>query len=272
MQGLKDFIPTDVKIRYINKLLEVGFDTLDFGSFVSPKVIPQMKDTAEVVVSLDLRNTRSKLLAIVANERGAEDACRFPQIKFLGFPLSVSETFQIRNTNKSIKDAFTEVGKINELCSKNNKDLVIYISMGFGNPYGDPYDENIIAEFIDRLRDTGIKIISLSDTIGVSQPAQISGLFSSLTQKDSSIEIGVHLHSTPGKTLEKIEAAFTSGCKRFDGAIRGFGGCPMAKDDLVGNMATEKIINFLEENGVSTGLDMKKFEEAFLMSSSVFLH
>jgi len=270
MQGLDGFIPTDQKVKYINQLLKVGFDSIDFGSFVSPKAIPQMRDTAEVLAQLDLSSTRSKLLAIVANTRGAEDACRFDSISYLGFPLSISETFQQRNTNKSIVEALNVVSDIQELCTKHNKKQVVYISMGFGNPYGDPYDVEIVEKFTDILSTLNVKIISLSDTIGVSEPGQIEYLFKTLVKKFPAVEFGAHLHSTPATRLEKIEAAYNSGCQRFDGAIKGFGGCPMAKDELVGNMATETILSFLDSKNDAPVLDRNEFLKALQLADTVF--
>lgn len=270
MQGLTAFIPTDKKAAYINQLLKVGFDTIDFGSFVSPKAIPQMRDTAEVLSHLDLSASSSKLLAIVANVRGASDALAYPQISYLGFPLSLSETFQLRNTNKSIAEALTEVNQIQELCAKKGKQLVVYLSMGFGNPYGDPYNEMVVAEFSGRLYQHGVRIISLADTVGVSAPDQIRYLFKTLIKEYPQIEFGAHLHSTPSKSVEKIEAALESGCQRFDGAIKGFGGCPMANDELVGNLATETILSLLKSKGASPAIDEKEFANALLMADSVF--
>ncbi|MBX2896276.1 MAG: hydroxymethylglutaryl-CoA lyase [Cyclobacteriaceae bacterium] len=269
MQGLKEFIPTEKKIAYLNQLLKVGFDTIDFGSFVSAKAIPQMRDTAEVLNKLDLVNTSSNLLAIVANVRGAEDACKFDVIRYLGFPLSISETFQQRNTNKSISEALNTVSDIQELCTRCNKQQVVYISMGFGNPYNDPYDVGIVEQFADILATLGVKIISLADTIGVSEPQQIEYLFKSLIKKFPAIEFGAHLHSNPKTSIEKIEAAFNSGCQRFDGALKGFGGCPMAKDELVGNMATETIVSFLESK-VDLKLNKEEFSKALVMANEVF--
>lgn len=270
MQGLTAFIPTDKKAAYINQLLKVGFDTIDFGSFVSPKAIPQMRDTAEVLSHLDLSAPSSKLLAIVANVRGASDALAHPQISYLGFPLSLSETFQLRNTNKSIAEALTEVNQIQELCAQRGKQLVVYLSMGFGNPYGDPYNEMVVAEFSGRLYQHGVRIISLADTVGVSAPDQIRYLFKTLIKEYPQIEFGAHLHSTPSKSVEKIEAALESGCQRFDGAIKGFGGCPMANDELVGNLATETILSLLKSKGEQPAIDEKEFANALLMADSVF--
>ncbi len=272
MQGLEEFIPTDEKALYINQLLKVGFDTIDFGSFVSPRAIPQMRDTAEVLRQLDLSNTKTKLLAIVANTRGAEEACAFDQVQYLGFPLSISETFQQRNTNKSIVEALNTVNEIQELCKKHNKQQVVYISMGFGNPYGDPYDGEIVNKFADILSTLEIEIISLSDTIGVSEPDQIQYLFKSLTKSFPKIEFGAHLHSNPLTRLEKIEAAYHAGCQRFDGAIKGFGGCPMAKDELVGNMATETILDFLKSKNESPNLNFSEFEKAVQLANQIFPH
>jgi hydroxymethylglutaryl-CoA lyase len=270
MQGLDEFIPTDKKITYINQLLRVGFDTIDFGSFVSPKAIPQMRDTAEVLDGLDMNIGRSKLLAIVANTRGAEEACKFGMISYLGFPLSISETFQRRNTNKSIAEALNTVGEMQDLCVRNGKQLVVYISMGFGNPYGDPYDEGVVGKFVDILSTLGVSIVSLADTIGVSKPDQIRRLFSTLAAEFSKIEVGVHLHSNPATAMEKIEAAYSAGCKRFDGAIKGFGGCPMAEDELVGNLDTQTIVQYLNEQKVELTLDMDEFGKAVILADKVF--
>ena len=247
MQGIDEFIVTEDKIRYINQLLRVGFDTIDFGSFVSAKAIPQMRDTKDVLAGLDLTKTKSRLLAIVANTRGAEEAAQYQQITYLGFPLSISETFQQRNTNKSITEALNTLADIQNICESTGKQQVVYISMGFGNPYNDPYSITLVEKFVDILQTLGVKIISLADTIGVSTPEQISYLFKTLSGKFKEVELGTHLHSTPQTAIEKINAAYEAGCKRFDGAIKGFGGCPMAKDDLVGNLATETILSFLED-------------------------
>ena len=270
MQGLHEFIPTESKISYINQLLKVGFDTIDFGSFVSPKAIPQLKDTAEVLRGLDLSNTSSKLLAIVANVRGAEEAVTHKEITYLGFPFSISETFQQRNTNKSITEALNTLNEIQELCVKHSKELVAYISMGFGNPYGDAYDPEIVAQFTDILASLGVKIISLADTIGVSEPISIHSLFTTLKQAHPTIEFGAHLHSNPNTAIEKIEAAYDAGCRRFDGAIKGFGGCPMAKDDLVGNLATETMLSVFKKKEVSLQLDQEAFNKSLLMAGEVF--
>ncbi len=270
MQGLHDFIPTATKIEYINQLLKVGFDTIDFGSFVSPKAIPQMRDTSEVLSGLDLATTKSKLLAIIANVRGAKDASQFDEINYLGYPLSLSETFQQRNTNRSIDDAFNDLAEIQELSEDAEKTLVVYLSMGFGNPYGDPYEMDYVEEFVDRLDKMEVSVISLADTIGVSNPKNISTLFETIIPKFPHIEVGAHLHTTPETTREKVEAAYQSGCRRIDGAIMGFGGCPMAKDDLTGNMATERILDYLKSENVDTGLDMKEFEKGMNLASNFF--
>lgn len=270
MQGLTEFIPTEQKVKYTNQLLKVGFDTIDFGSFVSPKAIPQLRDTAEVLSQLDLTNTKSKLLAIVANTRGAEEASKHEVITYLGFPLSISETFQQRNTNKSISEALNSIQEIQSICNSSNKILVTYISMGFGNPYKDLYNVNVVERFVDILATLDVKIISLADTIGVSKPDQIQFLFTSLTKKFTSIEFGVHLHSNPATAIEKIEAAYLSGCQRFDGALKGFGGCPMAEDELVGNLATETVLTYLDSKDASPKLDRKAFQEAMLLANQIF--
>jgi hydroxymethylglutaryl-CoA lyase len=270
MQGLPEFIPTEQKILYINKLLQVGFDTIDFGSFVSEKAIPQLRDTQKVLDRLDLSSTGSKLLAIVANTRGAGDASKFQAITYLGFPLSISETFQKRNTNKSIAEALNTVEEIQNICIRSGKTLVTYLSMGFGNPYGDPYNVDLVTKLSDVLVTMGIKIISLADTIGVSSPDNITFLFNSLSRQFKEVEFGAHLHSNPATALEKITAAYDAGCRRFDGAIRGFGGCPMAEDELVGNIATETILDFLKARRLSTGIDEKTFIEAQAIADRIF--
>lgn len=271
MQGMHDFIPTESKASYINKLLKVGFDTIDFGSFVSPKAIPQLKDTADVLSRLDLTNTQSKLLAIIANQRGAQDAVSFDEIQYLGYPFSISETFQQRNTNSSIDESLGRVEAIQELCVKHNKEMVIYISMGFGNPYGDPFHEDIVAQWIERLSQLELKIFALSDTIGVSEPGIIKRLFSTLIPEYPNFEIGAHLHTTPDTWKEKIESAYESGCRRFDGAMLGFGGCPMAADELTGNMATENLVSFFEEIGIDHLLSKDHFQEVSLEANNLFL-
>ena len=272
MQGIHDFIPTDVKVDYINSLLEVGFDTIDFGSFVSPKAIPQMKDTKEVVGRLNINSSSSKLLSIVANYRGAEEASVFDEITYLGFPFSISETFQQRNTNSSVSESLERVKAIQELCNKTGKELVVYISMAFGNPYNDPWDADIVEEWMDKLKnDTSVKIFALSDTIGVSTPDKISYLFSSLIPRFPDIEIGAHLHTVPTAWEEKIEAAYNSGCRRFDGALKGYGGCPMAKDELTGNMPTEKMIDFFTKNNINLGLNFDSLDMSINKLNKVFL-
>ncbi|TXB65880.1 hydroxymethylglutaryl-CoA lyase [Vicingus serpentipes] len=270
MQGLHDFIPTETKANYINQLLKVGFDTIDFGSFVSPKAIPQMRDTADLLTQLDLSSTKSKLLAIIANQRGANDAIQFNEIDYLGFPFSISETFQQRNTNSSISESLTRVEEIQSLCVNNNKKLVVYISMAFGNPYGDKWNSEIVIEWTKKLADLGIEIIALSDTIGVSNKDNISSLFNNVIPEFTNVEIGAHLHTTPDTWLEKVDAAYQNGCRRFDGAIKGFGGCPMAKDDLTGNMATENLIKYFNQNNITTNLNNTEFENSLLKVLSVF--
>lgn len=271
MQGIKEFISTDQKVNYINQLLKVGFDTLDFGSFVSPKAIPQMADTAEVLKRLDLSSTRTKLLAIVANERGAQDACMYNEIQYLGYPFSISETFQQRNTNASIAESLERVKAIQELCVKHNKKLVVYISMAFGNPYGDAWSSDIAIRWSKELHEQlGIGIIALSDTIGVSNPENISYLFNALIPALPQVEFGAHLHTTPDKWEEKVAAAYASGCRRFDGAIKGFGGCPMAADELTGNMPTENMIGYFEKRNIQTGIDQSAFAQSMLVAGTIF--
>lgn len=270
MQGLHEFIPTEKKANYINQLLRVGFDTIDFGSFVSPKAIPQMRDTADVLSKLKLDGSPSKLLAIVANVRGAEDAATFDEIQYLGFPLSISEQFQQRNTNKSIAEALVQLEQIQSICVKHNKQLVTYISMGFGNPYNEPFNEEIVAEFVQKLDQLGVSIVSLSDTIGVAESQLIKEIFNTSITAYPTIEFGAHFHSTPQTAVDKISAAYEAGCRRFDSAIKGFGGCPMAKDDLTGNIATEQMIGYFEEQQIETGLDKQEFARAMEMSLDVF--
>lgn len=271
MQGIHQFIPTELKAKYLNLLLNVGFDTLDFGSFVSPRAIPQLKDTREVLSMLDLHASRSKLLAIVANLRGAEEAVSFEEISYIGFPFSVSETFQQRNTNSSITDSLDTVERMLELCSKNDKQAVIYLSMGFGNPYGDKYSEEIVAKWAGILVEKGAKILSLSDTIGVSVPAQIESLMKTLLTSFPEVEIGIHLHSTPESRLEKLAAAYNSGCMRFDSALMGYGGCPMAVEDLTGNMATEDVISYLEAQGEILSLNKEVLTAALRLAPQLFV-
>lgn len=270
MQGIKNFIPTEKKIAYINSLLDVGFDTIDVGSFVSPKAIPQMADTALVLSKLNWSPEKSKLLAIVGNVRGALESVMFEEITFLGFPFSVSETFQQRNTNSSIRESLKRVEEIQNLCRKHSKQLVIYISMGFGNPYGDVWNPEIVMKWVGEMIKMEIKTISLADTIGVANPKVISMLFRELIPQFSNIEFGAHLHTTVETWKEKIEAAFSNGCKRFDGAIRGYGGCPMAKDELTGNMPTENLIAFFDEKGIETGINVPSFHHAIHEAEVLF--
>jgi hydroxymethylglutaryl-CoA lyase len=270
MQGLHDFIPTQLKADYINLLLHCGFDTIDFGSFVSPKAIPQLSDTADVLRKLDLSSTSSKLLAIVANTRGAEEACAFDEISFLGYPFSISETFQLRNTNATIAQSLSRVEEIQSLCANNNKQLVVYISMAFGNPYGDAWNADIAIHWTQQLAALGIRTIALADTTGVSNPENITYLFSQLIPEFEQVRIGAHLHTTPFSWREKMEAAWNAGCRRFDHAVKGFGGCPMASDELTGNMASENVLSFLHEIQVQTGIDQPKFAEAMRKAMDVF--
>jgi hydroxymethylglutaryl-CoA lyase len=270
MQGLKEFIPTTEKVRYLNQLLRVGFDTLDFGSFVSAKAIPQMKDTVAVLDQLDLSNTKTKLLAIVANTRGAQEASSFAQIAYLGFPLSISETFQLRNTNKSIAEALNTLSDIKDICERTNKQLVSYISMGFGNPYNDPYDVSMVSGFADILITLGTDIISVADTVGAASAADIKSVMAALIKENKSREIGVHLHSNPSQAIEKIKAAVDSGCARIDGALKGYGGCPMAKDELVGNIATEVVIGYLNESGREVRIDQAELAKSLTMAAEIF--
>lgn len=271
MQGWKNFIPTEKKIRYINSLLKVGFDTIDFGSFVSAKAIPQMADTKEVIGNLELGVGSSKLLAIIANLRGAEDASAFEEITFLGFPFSVSETFQQRNTNSSIEGSLKRVEEIQNLCINKKKKLVIYMSMGFGNPYGDPYDEDIVFNWVEKLVELDIEIISLADTVGVATPEQVYDMTSYLVESFPSTEIGVHLHSTFENWQEKLNAAVKAGCKRFDGALKGIGGCPMADDELVGNMNTEWMINYFETKGIDPGINKIALLDSLAIAEEIFV-
>lgn len=270
MQGIKPFIPTDKKVAYIQALLRVGFDSIDFGSFVSPKAIPQMVDTAAVLDQLDLSQTKSKLLAIIANTRGAELASKHKEIQYLGFPFSISENFQMRNTHKTIAESLVTLNEILEIADQTNKEVVAYLSMGFGNPYGDPWNTDIVGEWTEKMSNMGVKILSLSDTVGSSTPEVISYLFSNLIPKYHNIEFGAHLHTTPDKWFEKIDAAYKAGCTRFDGAIQGFGGCPMAKDDLTGNMPTEKLLSYFTAKKVATNLNPLSFESAYNEASKLF--
>jgi len=269
MQGIKQFIPTEQKVQYIQSLLRVGFDTIDFGSFVSPKAIPQMVDTAAVLSQLDLSKTTSKLLAIIANTRGANDASKHDKIDYLGFPFSISENFQMRNTHKTIAQSVITLSEILEIANKTNKEVVVYISMGFGNPYGDPWNVDIVGEWTEKLANMGVKIVSLSDTVGTSNPESIDYLFSNLIPKYPNIEFGAHLHTTPTSWFEKVNAAYKAGCLRFDGAIQGFGGCPMAKDELIGNMPTEKLLSYFTSNK-NNSLNALSFESAYNEASKIF--
>ncbi|UKT62330.1 hydroxymethylglutaryl-CoA lyase [Pedobacter mucosus] len=270
MQGLHNFVPTKLKSEYLNLLLQVGFDTLDFGSFVSAKAIPQMSDTAEVLANLDLSNTATELLAIVANLRGVEDAVKHEQIKYLGFPFSISETFQQRNTNSSISQSLFTVEEMLNLCNRSNKEAVVYLSMGFGNPYGDEWNYEIVEEWADILVDKGVKILSLADTVGVSTTEKIAAIMPKLLTKFDKTEIGIHLHATPSDRLDKIEAAYHAGVKRIDSALKGYGGCPMAADDLTGNIATEDVISFLNSKDEELNLNIEKWNEAMSLSGKIF--
>jgi hydroxymethylglutaryl-CoA lyase len=270
MQGIKDIIPTKAKITYLQALLRVGFDTIDFGSFVSPKAIPQMQDTAEVLANLDLTQTKSKLLAIIANTQGAKTASSYKEIQYLGFPFSISENFQMRNTHKTISESLVTLKEILDIANNTDKEVVVYLSMGFGNPYGDPWNPGIVGEWTEKLAAMGVKILSLSDTIGSSTPETITYLFSDLIKQYPSIEFGAHLHTTPDKWFEKVDAAYNSGCKRFDGAILGFGGCPMAKDELTGNMPTEKLLSYFTSKKETTNLNSISFESAYNESKKIF--
>lgn len=270
MQGIKDFIPTEKKVNYIQSLLRVGFDTIDFGSFVSPKAIPQMADTAEVLSRLDLSQTRSKLLAIVANLRGAEEASSHPQIDYLGYPFSISENFQMRNTHSTISESIEVLREILEIAGKTNKEVVAYLSMGFGNPYGDPWNVEIVGEWTEKLSKMGVRILSLSDTVGSSTPDVIDYLYTNLIPQYPAIEFGAHLHTTPNSWFEKVDAAYKAGCRRFDGAIQGFGGCPMAKDELTGNMPTEKLLSYFTVQKVSALTNSLSFESAYNEATKVF--
>ncbi len=270
MQGIKEFIPTSLKAKYANQLLQVGFDTIDVGSFVSPKAIPQMRDTAELIKLLKLETTSSKLLTIVANTRGAHQAIEFEEIDYLGFPFSISETFQIRNTNATIEKSLQRVADIQSITIKNKKKLVVYISMGFGNPYGDEWSVEIVERWVSDLYALGVRIINLSDTIGVSTPDNISYLFSNLIPLFPDVDFGAHLHTTPDRWEEKVHAAYNSGCLRYDGAIKGYGGCPMARDELTGNMPMEKMIEYFVANDIPIDIDLKAFSKALSLSEEVF--
>jgi hydroxymethylglutaryl-CoA lyase len=271
MQGLHWFIPTEVKINYINSLLKVGYDIIDFGSFVSPKAIPQLRDTQEVLEGLDLSTTRSKLLAIVANVRGAETAAAFSEIDYLGFPFSISETFQQRNTNSSIEESLRTVAEIQNICMRSNKKLVLYLSMAFGNPYGDVWNQDIAIKWTKEMSKLGIQTIALSDTVGVAKPDDITSILNAVIPSFKSIEFGVHLHCSPENWKSKVNAAWESGCRRFDSAIKGFGGCPMAEDVLVGNLSTENLLSYLKEKNIDLTIDQPSFYHSYQISSSVFL-
>ena len=271
MQGITShFIPTSAKVQYLNTLLRVGFDTLDFGSFVSPKAIPQMRDTAMVLEQLDLTNTETKLLAIVANVRGAVEASQFKEIDYLGYPFSISEIFQMRNTGKTIAESQVILQEILNIADKNNKQVVAYLSMGFGNPYGDPWNVAIVAEYTDKLLEMGVTILSLSDTVGSSTPETISYLFSNLIGQYPQVSFGAHLHTTPTSWFEKVDAAYKAGCLRFDGAIKGYGGCPMAKDELTGNMPMEKLISYFNQQKIHTNINAMRFESAYNEALKIF--
>lgn len=272
MQGLHGFIPTDVKIRYQQALLEVGFDILDFGSYVSPKAIPQMADTPELLEGLNLHNSQTELLAIVANARGAHQAALQPAIAYLGYPFSISETFQMRNTNATIEESLIRVEAIQDIARASGKKVVIYISMGFGNPYGDPWNAEIVLKWIDKLQEMGLKIFALSDTIGISSPDSIYYIFSQLIKEKPALEFGAHLHTTPTTWQEKVDAALSGGCRRFDGALKGYGGCPMAKDELTGNMPMENMVFYFHHQGFSTNVNQQKLEAALQMVPEIFAY
>ena len=271
MQGIKTFIPTKDKIRYIQSLLEIGFDTIDFGSFVSPKAIPQMRDTAQVVEALDLSNTHTKLLAIVANMRGVNDAVKFEQIEYLGYPFSLSEIFQMRNTAKTIAESCELLQHIIDTANRYNKKVNVYFSMGFGNPYGEPWNEEIVEYWVEKVEKMGVRLISLSDTVGTADTRSIQRIFSYLIPKYPHIEFGAHLHTHPKTWHDKVDAAYDSGCRRFDSAIKGFGGCPMAKDELVGNLPTEKLLTYFARHQIETGLNTTAFENAYNEAQRIFL-
>jgi len=272
MQGIKSFIPTELKVRYLQALLGCGFDTLDFGSFVSPRAIPQMADTAQVLNDLDLSETKTKLLAIVANLRGAESALGFEAIEFIGYPFSISENFQMRNTHKTIEESMIVLSDILSLANEHGVKVVTYLSMGFGNPYGDPWSPEIVAQWTETLVGMGCKIISLSDTVGAASPEVISELFNGVIPQFPEVEFGAHLHTAPHSWREKVDAAYRAGCRRFDGAIQGFGGCPMAKDELTGNMPTEKLLSYCAQQKIDHGVHLTRFESAFNKASDIFLN
>ena len=269
MQSIKEFIPTDIKVKYLQSLVDVGFDTIDIGSFVSRAVIPQLSDTAEVVNKINLSNN-TNLLVIIANERGALKACEFSKISYLGYPFSISENFQMRNTNKTIKESENILMTIQEICLNNKKDLVVYLSMCFGNPYGDPWSLEIVENWVSKLVDRGVRIISLSDTVGSADTESIGKLFKNLSNKYKDIEFGIHLHTNPISWYKKVKIAYDAGCRRFDGAIKGFGGCPMATDKLIGNMPTEKLVSFIEDNNISSDINPLRFKTAYNNSLEIF--
>jgi len=271
MQGWPHFIPTAKKVQYLNMLLKVGFDTLDFGSFVSPKAIPQMTDTKDVLERLDLSDTRTQLLAIIANTRGAEEAVKYEPIAYLGFPFSISPTFQQRNTNSTIEESLVRVDEIQNLCIQHNKQLVIYLSMGFGNPYGDAYNESILLKWAEEMVKRDIGILSLADTVGVATPEQITQALQTLIPQHPDTIIGVHLHSTAQNWQAKLAAAYEAGCTRFDGALKGIGGCPMAKDELVGNMTTEWMLPYFEQQGASLPINKEALEQSLLLANEIFV-
>jgi len=271
MQGWKHFIPTEQKVAYLNSLLKVGFDVLDFGSFVSAKAIPQLVDTKDVIPQLDMSNTRTKLLAIIANTRGAEEAVQYDEISYLGFPFSISETFQMRNTNKTIAQSLVQVEEIQKLCVQHGKELVVYISMGFGNPYGDDYNAAVAIDWVGKLTQLGVKTIAMSDTVGVAKPDTIAYIFDHLVPAFKDVHIGAHFHSTPDKWEEKIQTAYNSGCLRFDSAMMGIGGCPMAEDELVGNIATENMLYWCDKNKIELNINRQAFSEAMIMASGIFI-
>lgn len=270
MQGVKPWIPTVQKIRYAQALLKVGFSYLDVGSFVSPRAVPQMRDTAEVLHQIDRTQSATKLLTIVANLRGAKEACQHSMVDCIGFPLSISENFQMRNTHSTIDDSVVTLEKIIEMCDQKNKELVVYLSMGFGNPYGDPWSPDLLAKWVDRLATMGIEVLSLSDTVGMATAKQINALFSTLLPAFPHLVLGAHLHCTPQNALAKITAAYHAGCRRFDHAIMGFGGCPMAKDELVGNLPTEKVLTFLNQEKIDHSLNPLHFEHAYNVCLKTF--
>jgi len=271
MQGWAHFIPTDDKVKYLNTLLQVGFDVLDFGSFVSAKAIPQLVDTKDVIPRLDLSNTNTKLLAIIANTRGAEEAVQYDEITYLGFPFSISETFQLRNTNKTIAQSLAQVEGIQNLCVQKGKELVVYISMGFGNPYGDEYNAEVAINWVGKLAGMGIKTIAMADTVGVAKPATIEYIYSQLVPAFKDVHIGAHFHSTPDAWEEKIQAAYDNGCLRYDSAMKGIGGCPMAEDELVGNIATEHIVSWCDKNNITLNINREAFAEALRMAANIFI-